>query len=286
MQELGMELKNIRESKGLSLDQVQQDTKIRSRYLEAIEAGDLSVLPGMVYARGFIKSYAEYLGVDGMELLERHGLAAETAPSVADAADASLRRSAPTRMPVRKGFSLGSSRMVPQIAVAVVVLGVFTLVYALVVNRGDGDKTTQNPAQTQTVEPSATDATPPAQQQAVQPAPAPAPEPPKPKTVVQEQQKAQNRTTYAVTSAEPMTLQLNASDSCWVQVIADGQTVETGIIQAGETRAWKANQSVSILTGKSKFITLQVNDQPVQFEPQLRGYTYEFHKQQAQSQQS
>ena len=33
MQELGMELKNIRESKGLSLEQVQQDTKIRSRYL-------------------------------------------------------------------------------------------------------------------------------------------------------------------------------------------------------------------------------------------------------------
>ena len=279
MQELGMELKNIRESKGLSLEQVQQDTKIRSRYLEAIEAGDLSVLPGMVYARGFIKSYAEYLGVDGMELLERHGLASESAPSVADAAEASLRRSTPSSVPTRKGFTLGGSRMLPQIAVAVVVLGVFTLVYAFVVNRGDGGKTTEKPAQTQTVDPSVQDVTPPVQQQAAQPAPAPTPEPPKPKTVVQEQQKAQNRTTYAVTSTEPMTLQLNASDSCWVQVIADGQTVETGIIKAGESRAWKANQSVSILTGKSKFITLQVNDQPVQFEPQLRGYTYEFHKQ-------
>ena len=286
MQELGMELKKIRESKGLSLDQVQQDTKIRSRYLEAIEAGDLSVLPGMVYARGFIKSYAEYLGIDGMELLARHGLAAENTPSVADDAEASLRRSAPTSVPVRKGFSLEGSRMLPQIAVAVVVLGVFTLVYAFVVNRGDGEKTTEKPAQTQTVDPAATDVAPSVQEQAVQPAPAPAPEPPKPKTVVQEQQKAQNRTTYAVTSTEPMTLQLNASDSCWVQVVADGQAVETGIIKAGETRAWKANQSVSILTGKSKFITLQVNDQPVTFEPQLRGYTYEFRKQQAQPQQA
>ena len=288
MQELGMELKSIRESKGLSLEQVQQETKIRSRYLEAIEAGDLSVLPGMVYARGFIKSYAEYLGVDGQELLERHGLAAENRPT-ADAADASLRRSAPVSAPASKRFSFGGARMLPQVALVVVVLGVVSLVYALVVKSGgEGQETTDKPAQTQSVDKqkqqtAAQDLTQPEpQQQAV----VPTPEPPKPKTVVQEQQKAQNRTTYAVTSTDPMTLHMSASDSCWVQVIADGKTIETGIVKAGESRSWQANQSVSILTGKSKFITLKVNDQPVQFEPQLRGYTYEFQKQQGEPHQS
>ncbi|SDE67710.1 protein of unknown function [Fontibacillus panacisegetis] len=72
MSELGQRLKEARLARGLSLDDVQEMTKIRKRYLEAIEAGDYKVLPGSFYVRAFIKTYAETVGVDADELLTEH----------------------------------------------------------------------------------------------------------------------------------------------------------------------------------------------------------------------
>lgn len=64
MSELGKRLKEAREEKQLSLDDLQATTKIQKRYLTAIEAGEFSVLPGTFYARAFIRSYAEAVGLD------------------------------------------------------------------------------------------------------------------------------------------------------------------------------------------------------------------------------
>ncbi|URJ45873.1 helix-turn-helix domain-containing protein [Paenibacillus polymyxa] len=72
MSELGQQLKEARLQKGLSLDDVQEMTKIRKRYLEAIETGDYKVLPGSFYVRAFIKTYAETVGLNPDELLEGH----------------------------------------------------------------------------------------------------------------------------------------------------------------------------------------------------------------------
>lgn len=73
MSELGQHLKEARLQKGMSLDDVQEVTKIRKKYLEAIEAGDYKVLPGSFYVRAFIKTYAEAVGVNPDELMEEHG---------------------------------------------------------------------------------------------------------------------------------------------------------------------------------------------------------------------
>lgn len=72
MPELGQQLKEARLQKGLSLDDVQEMTKIRKRYLEAIETGDYKVLPGSFYVRAFIKTYAETVGLNPDEILEGH----------------------------------------------------------------------------------------------------------------------------------------------------------------------------------------------------------------------
>ncbi|MFS0727909.1 RodZ domain-containing protein [Paenibacillus sp. 1P07SE] len=72
MSELGTLLKEARQRKGYTLNDVQEMTKIRVRYLEAIEAGDYNVLPGSFYARAFIKNYAEAVGLDPDELLQQH----------------------------------------------------------------------------------------------------------------------------------------------------------------------------------------------------------------------
>lgn len=59
MSELGQALKDAREAKGMSLDDLQEETKIQKRYLRAIEEGNFDQLPGDFYTRAFIKSYAE-----------------------------------------------------------------------------------------------------------------------------------------------------------------------------------------------------------------------------------
>lgn len=73
MSELGRQLKEARLQKGMSLDDVQEVTKIRKKYLEAIEAGDYKVLPGSFYVRAFIKTYAEAVGVNPDELIQEPG---------------------------------------------------------------------------------------------------------------------------------------------------------------------------------------------------------------------
>ncbi|MDG0793610.1 helix-turn-helix domain-containing protein [Cohnella ginsengisoli] len=54
---------------GYTLDDIQEITKIRKRYLEAIESGDYKVLPGSFYVRAFVKTYAETVGLDAEEVL-------------------------------------------------------------------------------------------------------------------------------------------------------------------------------------------------------------------------
>jgi cytoskeleton protein RodZ len=65
---IGPVLEKARKDKGLTLDEVEQATKIRKRYLAGLEREDFGVLPDAVYAQGFLKTYANYLGLDGEEL--------------------------------------------------------------------------------------------------------------------------------------------------------------------------------------------------------------------------
>ncbi|SHN50309.1 helix-turn-helix domain-containing protein [Desulfovibrio litoralis] len=70
LQELGAILRQKRDEKGLSLDEAANKIKLSARVIKAMEEGDISDLPHPVYARGFMKSYAEILGFDKVELAE------------------------------------------------------------------------------------------------------------------------------------------------------------------------------------------------------------------------
>lgn len=66
--QIGLTLKKARQELGLSHGDVERVTKIRARYLEAMERDDYDSLPGAVYAHGFLKTYANYLDLDGERL--------------------------------------------------------------------------------------------------------------------------------------------------------------------------------------------------------------------------
>jgi len=69
--ELGQKLKEERENQGLTLEQIQQKTKISVQVLKAIEQGDTSLLPHPVYAKGFVQNYARILGLDWRDIGDR-----------------------------------------------------------------------------------------------------------------------------------------------------------------------------------------------------------------------
>src|SRR5262245_37257408 len=65
MFEIGRSLREARERTQVSYSQAEEDIKVRSRYLRALEEEQFGVLPGPTYAKGFLRAYADYLGLDG-----------------------------------------------------------------------------------------------------------------------------------------------------------------------------------------------------------------------------
>ena len=65
MFEIGNSLREARERRGLDFAQAELATKIRGKYLRALEDEQFAVLPAQTYVKGFLRTYAEYLGLDG-----------------------------------------------------------------------------------------------------------------------------------------------------------------------------------------------------------------------------
>jgi cytoskeletal protein RodZ len=76
--EIGNSLREARIRKGLTIRDVEDATKIRSRYLEALEEDDFDVLPGPTYVKAFLRTYATYLKLNSGELVEEYRRLYET----------------------------------------------------------------------------------------------------------------------------------------------------------------------------------------------------------------
>ena len=81
---LGKILSETRISRGLTLDDIERETRIARRYLEALERDEFDALPAPVYCRAFLRTYAQFLGIDPKEVLrfypEKGRQTAELAP--------------------------------------------------------------------------------------------------------------------------------------------------------------------------------------------------------------
>lgn len=146
MTELGQRLKEARNDKGLSIEEIQSITKIQKRYLHAIEEGNYELLPGNFYTRAFIKNYAEAVGLGGEELLEEY--ASEIPKASTDV---------PENLPPRKMRRPTSpsktaskwSSVFPSVLVVLVLVGVAAIIWYVVQN---GEENTNQTATTNQVE--------------------------------------------------------------------------------------------------------------------------------------
>ena len=72
MFEIGNSLREARLRQALDFPEIEQATKIRSKYLRALEDEQFDILPGQTYVKGFLRTYAEYLGLDGQLYVDEY----------------------------------------------------------------------------------------------------------------------------------------------------------------------------------------------------------------------
>lgn len=124
---LGEKLRQAREKRGVTITEVAEQTRISPHYIELIELDDYRTLPGGIFNKGFIKSYAKFVGVDESEALQDYSrlITAQTG----DASD-----DPKTYRPEVLTDDRSSSSRLPTVVFAIVILGLMTGGVLLLVN--------------------------------------------------------------------------------------------------------------------------------------------------------
>lgn len=266
MSQLGERLRLARESQGLSLAQVALETRILQRYLVALEDGDLQQLPGDVYARGFVRNYAQYLGLPVEEMIEhyRRERGASDAIKVVPAASA----------PKVRSYVLPNFFGVFFITIALLGLSYIALSALGRIGEGTEAVASSNPtiaAATPTnlatevavVQPAFT----------VEPATALPTTQPQPTSDAAAGGVASNALPTpapapSATPEIPITVRVNikpGSNGSWLRIQVDGDTAFEGIMKAGDTQDFQARRQVFIRSGNPAVVFLSVNG----LEPQV-----------------
>ncbi|SEF60150.1 RodZ domain-containing protein [Paenibacillus sp. UNC499MF] len=276
MSELGQRLKQARLEKRMSLEDLQEVTKIRTRYLEAIEEENYKVLPGSFYVRAFIKSYAEAVGLDPNEVLNMYQGTVPAAPP--EPTVETIRT--PRRSSARSTDRL--SKWASTIMVVSFVLLIAAIVYYFVVmnNKGDSSGAINEPNRlTDTADPNATAAPSPAPgnggNTASTNSPAPTPTPsatptptPTPPagalTLVNSSGSLDNYT--AVGGKLDITVTA-AGTQCWYRVDSfpnsNKKMEKQGTLKQGETETFSLTTTAQIRVGAANAAKITVNGQEI-----------------------
>src|ERR671911_2140953 len=136
---VGSILRQTRKRQGMDIGTVEERTKIRAKYLRALEEEDWDVLPGPAYARGFIRAYAELLGLDSEVLVEEFRRGHEgRSTTTYDVAEPVLRGRLPDEGP--------KAPIARRVIIGAIVTGVAFVLLVLGLTAGAVDEPDQQPA--------------------------------------------------------------------------------------------------------------------------------------------
>jgi cytoskeleton protein RodZ len=141
MPEIGPTLREARMRARIDITEVEQATKIRAKYLRAIENEEWQLLPGSTFAKSFIRGYADYLGIDSRSLVEEYKLRYER-PSETELRPVSAGLSRDRRGGGRGGGGRGAGgggRGVPRWAITLGLVAILIAALYLVGSRGGSD---------------------------------------------------------------------------------------------------------------------------------------------------
>jgi cytoskeleton protein RodZ len=226
MASLGERLRAAREARGLSLSEVSEQIRIRTVYLVALEEENWRAIGAPVYVRGFLRTYARFLGLDPEEVVAEFGQAVPSEP----AGEPHYVVEPPPRR----------SSAITWIAACVAVLLVAFVAYnALTMHRGDAGSTDAAATETPAASPSASGGA-----LAAGPTVAPRPATPTPGP------------------GGPQSLALTLSAPSWLRVVVDGNVSMEGTFPAGTSKTFHG-RSASVRVGNAGGVEIYVDGKDV-----------------------
>jgi len=292
MESIGEFFRQVRETKGLTIDEVASKTRIRTDFVKALEDGNFAKLPDQVFARGFVRSYARSLGLDEDDAIHRFD------QSAGAYYDKHVERE---RLRVRQAEE-ERKRKANRKAVAIAIgIAIITLIFllsreqsSLLVRRSSSDVPVSAAKRTPPPIPEAQDG-PPSQQ--VEPAPS-APKAKPSESPVVPAETAVKKTVEPVTSSVPtasavpelaapspsslgsdgplggislegsgaqdgqLALDLEATELSWVVVQIDGGSPQEALLRPGEKARWKGQDQFILTLGNAGGVKAELNGQP------------------------
>lgn len=275
MMDSGQLLRQAREAQELSLADVEEQTRIRQRYLAALESGDWDELPNEIVGRGFLRKYADFLGLDIDELLAQD----QDANVVnADAAPSPSTGSGTAETPIYRPIDLdlyettiARPRLARRaLAVLLALIPVALLAYLLVrfglplllENNPDPGA---SPPISATLPPAGTAAQTPLIVLGETPqANASATPLPAASTATATLPPTFTPTplpthTPTATPVQQLSLEVRIEQRAWTQIVADGEVLVEGVLNPGENQSATARERLEWLTGNAAGVTLVFN---------------------------
>jgi hypothetical protein len=240
--DVGLELRQARERRGLSLERLSSTTKISPRVLQAIETCDDRQLPAWVFTRSFVKSYATEVGLDPQDTVRRYLEQFEPpAPEETQTAEAS-RPKAPTPEAVetespRSGARVLRGRFGTATTVALLAIGVLALAAGRLSRHRGADVPPPVAMATAGLVPAA-------------PAPLPV------------------GTSGTSTSSGDLHIAISPTGPCWVQASVGADRVFGALLTAGETRTLDAPADVTLRVGDPSTFLFAINGRAARLDGQ------------------
>ncbi|AFZ58454.1 helix-turn-helix domain-containing protein [Anabaena sp. PCC 7938] len=246
LKEITANLRHIRQEKSIRLEEIAAQTHIRLFFLRALEEWKFEELPEPIFVQGFIRRYADNLGLDGTVIANSFPIDV---------------------VPLEFNHSTTKSKLyiplfVPYIFLLIAAsVGLFYLLKPKL--SGTSLAKTQDPILSV--------------QQEILPSPGQSISAPQPSPIIKSTPYATTPLTSQSNPSTNVAITLELKGLSWLQVKADGKTAFEGTLSKGESKTWTAKKSLTIRSGNAGAVLVSVNEEqpkPLGNEGQVKEVTY------------
>jgi len=263
----GDRLRREREMRGITLEEISESTKISRRHLEALESDKFEQLPSGVFAKGFIRAYAHFLGIDEDQAVADYALARNEQPEPEDKFPLEIHEE-PEKKPKPRRSRMPLAFGIAALAGVLVGYGFWVKSRPHTSGTAEAPQTTAASAAGSSVAASATNNTPAdtAETKNTHQAVSPVQHTSSPVTAPvanPESQDQQSQETAKKPAEKRFSLMVKANQDSWVSIVADGKSVMQRVLIADKQKLVKAGKQVVLRTGNAGGIQVSFNGRPL-----------------------